>query len=166
MAKDNSDSVTAKNGGELGGFKKGDLNSVIEGLVWNQPKGYITDPVRVDAGFNIFKVEEHQKEGQAQISDVENEITEKLYAPRLQPALRAFLTTLRESAFLEIKAGYIDSGAAPNKNTAWADPGTLKPNTTVKAQVASKQRHKKLLWAIPVPGTSTGDTTSSSSKTT
>jgi parvulin-like peptidyl-prolyl isomerase len=167
LAKDNSDAVTAKTGGEMGGFKKGELNSVIESLIWSQPKGYVTDPVRVDAGYEIFKVEEHQKEGQAQLADVENEITEKLYAPKMQPALRGYLTTLRETAFLEIKPGYTDTGAAPNKNTAWADPGTLKADTVSKTKViAARQRHKKLLWAIPVPGSSTGETTSSSSKTT
>ncbi len=165
LARENSDSITAKNGGELGGFKKGDLNSIIEGLVWSQPKGYVTDPVRVDAGFNIFKVEEHQKEGQAQVGDVENEITEKLYAPRMQPALRSYLTNLRTTAFLEIKAGYTDTGAAPDKNTAWADPGVLKAETVTKDKmVGIKQRHKRLLWSIPVPGSSTGETTSSSSK--
>jgi parvulin-like peptidyl-prolyl isomerase len=164
LARDNSDAVTAKTMGELGGFKKGELNSVIESQVWNQPKGYVTDPVRVEAGFNIFKVEEHQKAGQAELPDVEQEITEKLYAPRMQPKLREFLTQLRETAFLEIKPGYIDTGAAPNKSTAWADPGELRAETTTKDKVvAFKQRHKKLLWSLPVPGTSTGETTSSSS---
>ncbi len=164
MARDNSDAITAKNMGELGGFKKGELNAVIEGLVWNQPKGYITDPVRVDNGFEIFKVEEHQKAGQADLADVENEITEKLYAPRMQPALREFLTELRQSAFLEIKPGYTDTGAAPGKNTAWADPVTLKPETTSKNLISTKRKHKKLLWSLPVPGTEIETTGSSSSK--
>lgn len=163
LARDNSDAVTAKNYGELGGFKKGELNSVIEGLIWSQSKGYVTDPVRVDAGFNIFKVEEHQKEGQAQLSEVENEITEKLVAPRMEPKMREYLTQLRETAFLEVKPGYTDTGAAPGKNTTWVDPGTLKADTVLKSEVADKQRHKRLLWAVPVPGTSVGDTTSSSS---
>jgi hypothetical protein len=82
----------------------------------------------------------------------------------MQPKLREFLTQLRETAFLEIKPGYIDTGAAPNKSTAWADPGELRAETVKKNEVvAAKQRHKKLLWAMPVPGTSTGETTSSSS---
>jgi len=164
LARDNSDAVTAKNMGELGAFKKGDLNPVIEKLVWSQPKGYITDPVRVENGFEIFKVEEHQKEGQADLADVENEITEKLYMPRMQPAVREFLTKLRESAFLEIKSDYVDTGAAPGKNTAWADPGSLKAETTTKAEVAAKQRHKKLLGTVPIPGTTAKDTGTSSSK--
>ncbi len=162
LARDNSDAVTAKSFGELGGFKKGDLNSIIEGLVWTQPKGYVTDPVRVDNGFEIYKVEEHQKQGQADLADVENEIMEKLYTPRMQPAVRDFLTKLRTTAFLEIKADYIDSGAAPGKSTAWADPATLKPETVTKAEVADKQRRKKLLWAVPIPGTTAKDKSSSS----
>lgn len=162
LARDNSDAVTAKNFGELGGYKKGELNPAIENLVWNQSKGYVTDPIPVSSGFVIYKVEEHTKEGQADLADVENEIMEKLYAPRMQPAVREFLTKLRETAFLEIKPGYVDSGAAPNKNTAWVDPATLKPETVTKAEVANKARRKKLLWAVPVPGTKAKDTSSSS----
>ena len=163
LARDNSDNaVTAKNYGEMGGFKLGELNPIIEKLVWTQPKGFVTEPVRVESGFEIFKVEEHTKQGQADLADVENEIMEKLYTPRMGPAVREFLTKLRETAFLEIKSGYIDSGAAPGKSTAWVDPATLKPETITKSEVANKRRRKKLLWAVPIPGTAAKDKSSSS----
>lgn len=162
LARDNSDAVTAKNYGELPPFKKGEMNPMIEAQVWNQPKGFITPPMRVDSGFILFKVEDHQKAGQADLADVENEIMDKLFSPRMQPAVREYLTKLRESAFLEIKPGYVDTGAAPGKNTAWMDPATLKPETVTKAEVANKSHHKKLLWAVPIPGTQTKEKTSSS----
>ena len=73
------------------------------------------------------------------------------------------MTKLRGNAFLEIKPGYEDSGAAPGKNTAWSDPAQLKPETITKEEVAAKTRHKKLLWAIPIPGTNTKSTGTSSS---
>jgi hypothetical protein len=58
-------------------------------------------------------------------------------------------------AFLEIKDGYVDSGAAPGKDTRWQDVAQLKPQTTTKEEVASRGgRHKKLLF-IPIPFTST-----------
>jgi parvulin-like peptidyl-prolyl isomerase len=161
LARDNSDAITAKNYGELGAFKKGELNPIIEAQVWSQPKGFVTPPLRVDNGFMILKVEEHQKQGQAELSEVENEIMDKLFTPRMQPALREYLTKLRESAFLEIKPGYVDTGAAVGKNTAWVDPATLKPETVTKAEVANKAHHKKLLWAVPIPGTKAKDTSSS-----
>ena len=161
MARDNSEAVTNKNMGELPPFKKGDLANNIEDQVWTQPKGYVTDPVRTGNGFLILRVEDHQKAGQAELSEVENEIMEKLYAPRMQPKMREYLTELRKSAFLEIKADYVDSGAAVGKDTTWMDPAQLKPETVSKKVVSNQAKRKKLLWTIPVPGTSTGGTSSS-----
>lgn len=162
MARDNSDAVTAKNMGDLGGFKKGELQPALENAVWSQPKGYVSDPIKIDNGYLILKVEDHQKQGQADVSEVENDIMDKLYAPRMQPAVREYLTKLRKEAFLEIKAGFVDTGAAPGKNTAWSDPAQLKPETITKAEVSNKPKKKKLLWAVPIPGTEQKQTSSSS----
>ena len=155
MARDNSDSVSAKGMGELPPYKKDVLSKNLEDLVWNQPKGYITDPVRTPNGFLILRVEDHQKAGQAELAEVENQINEKLLAPRLDAAVRDYLTKLRKDAFLEIKADYIDTGAAGGKDTAWVDPAQLRPETVKKEEVESNVRHKRLLWSIPVPGTQT-----------
>jgi len=161
MARDNSDAVTAKGYGELPAFKKGELSKLLEDQVWSQPKGYVTDPIKIDAGFEILRVEDHQKAGQADLADVENEIMEKLYEPRMAPKVREYLTELRQSAFLEIKSDWVDTGAAPGKDTSWVDPAQLKPETTTKAEVAAQSKHKKLLWAIPIPGTKTKTTSTS-----
>ena len=66
----------------------------------------------------------------------------------MQPKAREFLTKLREQAFLEIRDGYIDSGAAPGKDTGWKDPAQLKPETTTKEEVAARKR-KRLLGIVP-----------------
>ncbi|MGP0070619.1 MAG: peptidylprolyl isomerase [Bryobacteraceae bacterium] len=162
MARDNSDSLTAKSMGEFPApFKKGDLAKNLEDLVWNQPKGYITDPVKTSTGFLILRVEDHQKAGQAELSEVEGQITERLLSPRMEVAIREYLTKLRKDAFLEIKADYIDTGAAGGKDTAWVDPAQLRPETVKKEEVESHVRHKRLLWSIPVPGTQTVATSSS-----
>ena len=161
MARDNSDSVSAKGMGELPPYKKGVLSKNLEDLVWNQPKGYITDPIQSSNGFLILRVEDHQKAGQAELSEVENRINEILLAPRLDAAVRDYLTKLRKDAFLEIKADYIDTGAAGGKDTAWVDPAQLKPETVKKEEVVSTTRHKRLLWSIPGPGTQTTAVSSS-----
>lgn len=162
MARDNSDAPSAKDMGSLPPYKKGDLAKDLEDLVWNQPKGYITDPIKRPNGFLILRVEEHQKAGQAELAEVENEVTDKLMRPRMEPAMRQFLTKLRQDAFLEIKADYIDTGAANGKDTAWVDPAQLKPETISKTEVASVAHRKRLLWMVPVPGTTTGVVSSSS----
>ena len=67
-------------------------------------------------------------------------------------------------AFLEIKTGWEDTGAAPGKNTAWSDPAQLKPETVTKEEVAARGHRKKLLGMIPIPGTNTTAAGVSSSK--
>jgi peptidyl-prolyl cis-trans isomerase SurA len=161
MARDNSDSVTHNNFGELPPYKKGQMSKNLEDAVWDQPRGYITDPIKVTNGFLILRVEDHQKAGQAELAEVENEITEKLLTPRMDSAVREYLTKLRKDAFLEIKADYIDTGAATGKDTAWADPAQLRPETVKKEEVESHVRRKRLLWSIPVPGTQTVATSTS-----
>ena len=161
LARDNSDSVTAKTFGILDPYKKGVLAPALESQVWDKPKGYVTDPIPVPAGFLILRVEEHQKAGQAELSEVESEVQDKLYAPRMQPLVRDYLTKLRKEAFLEIKPEYVDSGAASGKDTSWVDPAQLKPETITKAAVASQAKKKRLLWMVPVPHTTTGSTSTS-----
>jgi peptidyl-prolyl cis-trans isomerase SurA len=164
LARDNSDAVTAKNYGDLGTpFKRGELNKQLEDAVWDKDKGYVTDPIKLPNGLLILKVEEKYKAGQASLEEVRDQIMEKLYVPRMQPAIRDYLTKLRVNAFLEIKPGYVDASAAPGKDTNWRDPAQLKPETTTKEEVVKQNRKKKFL-GIPVPGTSTSATGTSSSR--
>jgi parvulin-like peptidyl-prolyl isomerase len=163
LVRDNSDALTAKQGGELPGYAKSDLSPELVTAVWDKTKGYITDPIRVPSGFLILRVEDHFKEGQASLSEVENEIKDQLYMPLFQPKIREYLTDLRRSAFLEIRDGYADTGAAPGKDTRWMDAALLKPETISKEEVSTRKKHKKLLWVMPIPGTETKiDHTSSS----
>jgi parvulin-like peptidyl-prolyl isomerase len=153
LAKQYSDSETKDNFGELPPYNKGQLRKDLEDIVFKEKKGYVTDAIKQPNGFLILKIEDRYEAGQAPIEAVENEIMEKLSMPRMQPKVRELLTKLREDAFLEIRAGYIDSGAAPGKNTAWQDPAQLKPETTTKEEVASHRHRKRLLWTVPIPGT-------------
>jgi peptidyl-prolyl cis-trans isomerase SurA len=164
LARDNSDAATAKQGGELGGYKKGELLKVLEDAVWNLPKGAVTQPIRIPTGFEILKVDDHTKAGLAPLADVRSEVENILYGPRMQPKVREYLTQLRKTAFLQIKQGYVDTGAAPGQNTAWQDPAQLKPETVTKAEVQEKTRRKRLFGMLPIPGTQTTVTGKSSSR--
>lgn len=163
LARDNSDNPeTARNFGEIGGQLKTDLSALIIDATWDKSKGYVTDPpLKLDGGFLILRVDEHHKPGQADLEEVSSMINEKLYMERFQPKIREYLTQLRQDAFLEIKEGFLDSSAAPGKNTAWTDPAQLRPETVTKDEVANKPRRKRLLWVMPIPGTKTQPKSSS-----
>lgn len=141
---------SAKAGGDIGFFKRGVLDKEIEDLVFNAQRGFVTDVLKRKNGFLILRVEERHQEGMAPLADVEQEIMEQLYSPKMEPAMREYLTRLRENAFLEIRAGYVDSGAAPGKDTSWKDPEDFKPAVTTKAEATKKK--KRFLWMIPMGG--------------
>lgn len=134
-------------------MEKGDLRADIEKLVWDQPKNYVSDPIKMDTGFLIVRVDEHHKEGQAALDEVENDIRDRLYSPIFEPKIREYLTELRRNAFLEIREGYVDVAAAKGKSTAWNDPALLRPETITKEEVAAQARLRRMLWMFPVPGT-------------
>jgi peptidyl-prolyl cis-trans isomerase SurA len=163
LAQANSDALSAQGGGRLDPYNKGELAPEIESAVWDKERGYVTDPIRRSTGFLILKVEDHHKEGLAAFEEVQQEVQDKLFEPRRDPALRAFLTKLRVESFLEIKPGFDDAGAAPGKDTAWSDPAELKPETVTKEEVAAKGHRRHLLGVVPLPGTTTkkGGTSSS-----
>jgi peptidyl-prolyl cis-trans isomerase SurA len=89
--------------------------------------GDVSDAIRTKQGFVILKVTAHHDAGVPSLSEVQPRIQDALYMKKLQPALRQYLTKLREDAFIDIKAGYVDSGASPNQTkpieTASKEPG-------------------------------------------
>ncbi len=141
VAKKNSDGPSAAQGGDLGVFKRGALAKELEDKTFAMKAGDVTDVIRTKQGYVILKVTSHQVAGIPPLKDVEPRIQDALYYQQLQPALRAFLTKLREEAYIDIKPGYVDSGASPNQT---------KPieTTTAKATDVKKLKKKKKLGIL------------------
>ncbi len=155
LAAENSDAVSASEEGNLGYLAKGELNPEIEKIVFSEAKGFVAPPIQVPNGFLILRIADKVSPGLQPLPVVENEIMNRLFSPRFQPAIRTYLTKLRTDAFLEIREGFHDSGEVSGKDTSWKDPAELKPETISKEEVAQQTRRKRLLWMIPIPGTTT-----------
>lgn len=135
VAKKNSNGATAAQGGDLGEpFERGKLAKQLEDLTFGMKKGDVSDVIRTKQGFVILKVTEHQQAGIPAFSDIENRVQEAVYMQKMQPALREYLKRLREEAFIDIKSGYVDTGASPNQS---------KPIVTTAAKEASARELKK-----------------------
>jgi len=107
--------VTAANGGDLGEFHRGQLAKVLEDQTFDLKPGQYTEPIRTKQGYVILKVTDHTPGGIAPLKDVEPQIEDQIGMAKMQPALREYLTKLREDAYINIKDGYEDSGASPNE---------------------------------------------------
>lgn len=153
MARRFSDSEGSKErGGDIGIFRRGVLTKDIEDEVFAANPGYISDLKQVSRGWLILKVNERYREGLAELEEVSDEIRGILIQPRYQPAIREYLASLREDAYIEIRPGYIDSNAVEGKDTSWTDPAKLAPVTTTRDELLNKKKKKKLLWLIPMGG--------------
>jgi peptidyl-prolyl cis-trans isomerase SurA len=114
IAKRYSDGSTAKQGGYLGEYKRGELSKELEDTVFKMKRNDLTEVMETKQGFLIMQVLEHYDEGEQSLPKVENEIEGKLYNQRLEPALREYLKTLREESYVVIKPGYQDAAGGSN----------------------------------------------------
>src|SRR5215467_7910087 len=108
IAKRFSDGSTKEEGGFLGVYKRGELSKELEDKVFAMKRNQLTDVMETKQGYLILQVLEHYDEGQQSLDKVRNEINEKLYGTRMEPALRAYLKTLREQSYVSIKPGFQD----------------------------------------------------------
>ena len=134
VAKKESQGPSAAQGGDLGFFEHGKLAKQLEDLTFGMKKDDVSNVIRTKQGFVILKVTEHQNAGIPSYTEVEPRLQEAVYMQRLQPALREYLKKLREEAFIDIKSGYVDTGASPNQS---------KPVVTSAAKESTAKELKK-----------------------
>jgi peptidyl-prolyl cis-trans isomerase SurA len=111
LAKRYSEGSTAKDGGGLGTFERGQLSPQLEEQVFKLQKGEVTDVIQTKTGFEVLKVLNHYDAGLQPLDKVSSEITNKLYGEKMQPSLRDYLAELREESYVMVKPGYTDSAA-------------------------------------------------------
>ena len=141
-AKSSSAGPTAQQGGDLGNFRRGQLAKALEDKTFAMDAGQFTEPIRTKQGFVILKVDAHPRGGVPDMKDVEQQVEEGAFMERMQPALRQYLTKLREEAYIDIKPGFIDTGASANQTkpiySAYTPPAPKKKKkTTAQARYRS-----------------------------
>ena len=181
LAKANSSGSTAAQGGELGDYKHGQLPQVFEDDTFPLKAGEFTAPVRTKQGFVILKVNTHTTAGLQPFAQVQGQVEDALGEKMMQPALREYLTTLREQASIDLRPGYTDSAASPNEMHPNLYFSAYQPPTKKKKKVKQltrfntrgrvRTRSNKQLAAAPagagslagVPGSNTASAATSSS---
>jgi peptidyl-prolyl cis-trans isomerase SurA len=137
IAKRFSDGSTKSQGGFLGVYKRGELSKELEDVVFKMKRNDLTDIMETKQGFLILQVLEHYDEGEQSLAKVKNEIMDKLYGERMEPAMREYLKTLREQSYVVIKPGFQDiaGGGGSEIQEVSATPEVSK----------QKKGHKKFL---------------------
>jgi len=139
IAKRLSDGTTKEQGGYIGTFKRGELAKQLEDVVFKMKRNELTEVIETKQGYLIFQVLEHYDEGEQSFEKVKNEIMDRLYNEKLEPAVREYLKTLREQSYVVIKPGYAELAGSGNSEIQ-------EVNTTPEASKAKKGRKKFLLF--------------------
>jgi peptidyl-prolyl cis-trans isomerase SurA len=150
IAKRFSDSSTAKQGGFLGVYKRGELSKELEEIVFKMKKNDLTDVMDTKQGYLVLQVLERYEEGEQPLNKVENEIMDHLYSQRMEPAMRQYLKTLREQSYVVIKPGYQEIAGGGNSE--------IQEVSATPEASKNKKAHKKylLFGKKPASGQSSG----------
>jgi peptidyl-prolyl cis-trans isomerase SurA len=108
LAQKYTESEPGKKDPSLGTFKIPELKPEVKAVVENAKAGDVTDPIKLETGFSIFHVDQRKESNQLGFDDerVQTHIGRSLIDQHMGEEVEAYLTKLRNDAFIEIDARY------------------------------------------------------------
>lgn len=112
IARDESDdTITAKNGGDIGFFAQKDMVKPFSDVAFKQRPNTISDVVQTQYGFHIIKVTDRKAAGQEPFIQVKEQLKQYLAAQEQVKALEQYLNGLKARAVVQ----YINDSYDPAK---------------------------------------------------
>ncbi len=102
LASQYSEGPEREKNGELGFFKKGELNKLFEDVVFKLNPGEVTPWLKTEQGWYLFKVVEKKEAKISPFEEVKEKIREKIFMQKKQEKIKEFLTKLRENSYIKI----------------------------------------------------------------
>ena len=143
LARSFSDGTTAGEGGDLGQYKRGQLDKLFEDKTFGLKTGDVTDPIRTKQGFVILKVNQHIPGGVPQLKDVESDVEQNYFEAKAAPAMREYLGQLRDESAIYIKPGYEDSAATAAEKHPSITFSAYTPPTPKKKRKVERTRFRE-----------------------
>jgi len=102
LARQYSELVLAKNGGDLGILPYKNFSRQLKEALVGLARGDYTAVLDTDQGYQIFYIENILKENEISIAEVYSQIEETLYKEQSEKAFMDWLKTLREASHIKI----------------------------------------------------------------
>jgi peptidyl-prolyl cis-trans isomerase SurA len=112
LAQHFSDGSTARQGGELGHFERGQLTKQVEDVVFTLNRNEMTPVLTTPKGYLVVQVEQRYEAGIQPFDKVENQVLSTLASEQLPAKLRVYLDGLRKDSWVEVRPGYVDTGGS------------------------------------------------------
>jgi peptidyl-prolyl cis-trans isomerase SurA len=143
LARTFSDGPTASQGGDLGQFQRGSLAKVLEDKTFALKASEFTEPIRTRQGYVILKVVQHNTGGVQPFKQVEPQVEDAFFMSRMEPAIRQYLSKMRDESYIDIKPGYADAGATPAELNSRIAYSAYVPPSPKKKRKVERTRYRE-----------------------
>ena len=103
MARQHSRDASAKDGGDLGTLKRGELAVDIENEILKLAPGEISQPYRSSLGYHLFKLESKETLDGAGLDRARTQIRDILFREKYEARLDAWLKEIKQRAIIEVR---------------------------------------------------------------
>jgi peptidyl-prolyl cis-trans isomerase SurA len=104
LAKERSEDPTTKGeGGDLGWYKRGELPTEWEEIVFAMSKGEVRGPVMGPRGMHVFQMLETRADAVRPFDDAKEQLREQLFQEEMEKHTKTWLQELRKKAHVEVK---------------------------------------------------------------
>jgi peptidyl-prolyl cis-trans isomerase SurA len=103
LAKKYSDDASAKDGGDLGTFKKGEMLPEFDAVLDKLNPGEVSEVFATQSGLHIVRLDERLKGELTPFEKVKGEVEDALYKQRSEERFNQWLADLRKSAAIDIR---------------------------------------------------------------
>ncbi|MDH5767569.1 MAG: peptidylprolyl isomerase [Nitrospirota bacterium] len=138
--KSSIDAASAKNGGDLGFFSKGQMVPEFEAAAVKLKKGEVSEPVHTQFGYHIIKLTDKKLGQPVEFDNIKNIISQHLVAEKQKEVFDSYMDALRKNYKVDINKEAF-SKPAPKEEKKEGVQG--KPEQTEKPKEAPKQETKE-----------------------
>jgi parvulin-like peptidyl-prolyl isomerase len=103
LAKQHSRDATARDGGDLGALKRGELAPEIEAAILRLTVGETSTPFRSQVGYHLFRLDSKETLTGDGLTQARNQIRDILLREKLQVRLKEWLTEIRQRAIIDMR---------------------------------------------------------------
>jgi parvulin-like peptidyl-prolyl isomerase len=103
LAASASDSPSKANGGLIGPVNRDELSDVLQQLVAKLKVGEVSEPIRTQRGYQLFKLESRSETKILPLEEVRNQVADKVFREKSRPEVAKYLKRLRDQAIIEWK---------------------------------------------------------------
>jgi len=100
LAKQHSRDATARDGGDLGTLKRGELAPEIESELLTLRGGQISKPVRSPLGFHVFRLESKES---LESASIRQQIRDILFRQQFDTRLEVWIKEIKQRAIIEVR---------------------------------------------------------------